>query len=222
MKHLRTFLIILFFIVATFFATDSLNHSPRDAEGYVVERVVDGDTIIAQKGDSYRVRLIGIDTPETVHPNGIVEPWGKEASNFTKKSLEGKTVFLEFDEKEEDHYGRKLAYVWTENPKKSERPKEDILFNYKLVALGYARERAYPPNVKYQRLLKKGEDEAIDGDKGLWAIEGDEGPAKGNKNSMLYHMPGDPQYKKIKSRNVVMFKMAKEAEKAGYQRAFRR
>lgn len=222
MKHLRTFLIILFFIVATFFLTDTPAYFPEDAEGYYVERVVDGDTIIAQKGDSYRVRFIGVDTPETVHPSGKVEPWGKEASNFTKKSLEGKTIYLEFDEEEEDHYGRKLAYVWMENPKESERSKEDILFNYKLVSLGYARERAYPPNTKYQNLLKRGEDEAIDSNKGLWAIEGDMGPAKGNKNSMLYHMPGDPQYGKIKPNNVIMFDTAKQAEKAGYQRAFRR
>ncbi|MDY6045189.1 MAG: thermonuclease family protein, partial [Peptoniphilus sp.] len=157
-----------------------------------------------------------------VHPKKGVEPWGKEASAFTTKTLENKTVYLEYDEEEEDHYGRKLAYIWIEDPQKSDQSKEDILFNYTLVRKGYARERDYPPNTKYQRLLQRAERDAIDENRGLWAVEGGEGPAKGNKNSHIYHLPGDSQYHNLSKKNTIYFKNAKEAEKAGFQRSFRR
>lgn len=81
---------------------------------YIVTRAIDGDTIeVTLKGEteSQTVRLIGIDTPETVHPNKEIEPYGKEASDFTKSKLEGKTVNLELDTQETDKYGRLLAYV---------------------------------------------------------------------------------------------------------------
>ena len=80
------------------------------AVGQVVERVVDGDTIVVQGIGS--VRLIGVDTPETVHPNRPVEFFGKEASAFTKRMLEGKRVRLEYDQERQDRYGRTLAYVY--------------------------------------------------------------------------------------------------------------
>lgn len=222
MKKLRSFIILLFVIVASFFTTQG-DLLPKDTTDTYVSRVVDGDTlVVSDRGESLRVRLIGVNTPETVHPNGIVEPWGKEASNFTKKSLEGQTVYLEYDEEEEDHYGRKLAYIWTEDPKTSEKSPESILFNYTLVREGYARERPYPPNTRHQRLLRRGEESAIEENAGLWAIEGDDGPAKGNKNSKLYHMPGDSQYDKISEKNIIYFQTAKDAERAGFQRALQR
>ena len=80
------------------------------APGQLVERVVDGDTIIVEGVG--RVRLIGVDTPETVHPNRPVEFFGKEASAFTKGLLEGKRVRLEYDQERQDRYGRTLAYVY--------------------------------------------------------------------------------------------------------------
>lgn len=76
----------------------------------LVERVVDGDTIIVEGVG--RVSLIGVDTPETVHPNRPVEFFGKEASAFTKRLLEGKRVRLEYDQERQDRYGRTLAYVY--------------------------------------------------------------------------------------------------------------
>ena len=74
-----------------------------------VERVVDGDTIIVS--DVGRVRLIGVDTPESVDPRRPVEFFGKEASAFTKRLVEGKPVRLEYDWERTDRYGRTLAYV---------------------------------------------------------------------------------------------------------------
>ena len=106
-----------------------------------VTRVVDGDTIIVDlNGVEERVRLIGIDTPESVHPDASRNlPEGKVASEFTKSRLEGKEVKLEFDVQERDQYGRLLAYVYIDG----------VMFNKTLLSEGYARIATYPPNVKY-------------------------------------------------------------------------
>jgi micrococcal nuclease len=76
----------------------------------VVERVVDGDTVIVTGIGS--VRLIGVDTPETVHPNNIVEHFGRESSNFVRQLLTGRQVRLEYDVQRRDRYRRLLAYVY--------------------------------------------------------------------------------------------------------------
>lgn len=221
-KHLRTFLLIVLALAATYTAKEGLDPMPKATAGVTVKRVVDGDTLIIDDGADTRVRLIGVDTPETVKPRGRVEPWGKEASDFSKKALTGKAVFLEYDEEKEDRYGRTLAYIWTEDPRVSDKPKEEILFNYQLVASGYARERAYEPNTKYQALLHEGEIVAMDHVRGIWAVEGKEGPAKGNKKSKIYHLPTDKSYDKVSPQNAVFFENAMEAERAGYQRSFSR
>ena len=80
---------------------------------YKVVRVIDGDTVkIDYNGKATNVRLIGVDTPETVHPNKPVEAYGKEASNFTKNLLRGESVYLRFDIDKTDKYGRALAYLY--------------------------------------------------------------------------------------------------------------
>ena len=66
------------------------------------------DTLVLDGGE--RIRLIGVDTPETVHPQKPVEYYGKEASAFTKRLAEGQEVRLEYDQQRRDHYGRTLAY----------------------------------------------------------------------------------------------------------------
>ena len=77
--------------------------------------MVDGDTIIVGDGaDQYRIRLIGADTPEVVRPNTPVEPFGQEASDFTKRMIadaESK-VRLAFDGEQLDRYNRTLAMVY--------------------------------------------------------------------------------------------------------------
>ena len=83
--------------------------APAEAAAQLVERVVDGDTIVVR--DVGRVRLIGVDTPETVHPSRPVEFFGREASAFTKQLVDGKRVLLEYDRQRTDRYGRTLAYV---------------------------------------------------------------------------------------------------------------
>lgn len=86
-----------------------LASAPASAGAQPVERVVDGDTIIVRGVG--RVRLIGVDTPETVSPGRPVEFFGREASAFTKRLLEGRSVRLEYDRERTDRYGRTLAYV---------------------------------------------------------------------------------------------------------------
>ncbi len=106
-----------------------------------VSRVVDGDTLhVLVDGQDVTVRMIGIDTPETVKPDAPVECYGPEASDFAKQALTGKAVTLEFDGSQgrTDRFGRTLAYVWVEEADGGLR-----MFNYAAVAAGYAEERQY-------------------------------------------------------------------------------
>ena len=82
-----------------------------------VKKVIDGDTIeVIVEGKTARVRLLRVNTPESVHPNRSKNvPFGKVASQYARKRLEGKSVFLEFEGKRCDHYGRLLAYVWVDS-----------------------------------------------------------------------------------------------------------
>lgn len=127
-----------------------------------VARVIDGDTIEVDIGGSlYKVRYIGIDTPETVHPQKPVECFGREASEKNRELVEGKTVRLEKDVSETDKYGRLLRYVWV----------GDTMVNAELVRLGYAQVVTYPPDVKYQDLFLQLQREAKEAGRGLWASE---------------------------------------------------
>lgn len=111
-----------------------------DDLGYAtVTRVVDGDTLVLS--DLGKVRLIGIDTPETVHPSKPVEYMGKEASEATKQLALGKLVKIETDIQARDKYGRLLAYIYLP---------DGSMLNAELVRKGYAQVSTYPPNVKYQ------------------------------------------------------------------------
>jgi micrococcal nuclease len=79
----------------------------------VVARAIDGDTLELAGGE--RVRLIGVDTPETKHPKKALERFGAEASAFTSQLVAGKRARLEYDQQRRDRYGRTLAYVFLED-----------------------------------------------------------------------------------------------------------
>lgn len=131
----------------------------RGAANVKVVRVVDGDTIeVMLRGETVTIRLIGIDTPETVHPILGVECFGKAASAFTERSLEGRVVRLEFDAERLDRYERTLAYVW-----------RDGMFNAELVRRGYATAYPYPPNTRYADLFASAERDALEHERGLWS-----------------------------------------------------
>lgn len=129
-----------------------------------VTRVVDGDTLKLSTGET--VRLIGVDTPETVDPRKPVERFGKEASAFTKRAAEGKKVRLELEgASNKDKYGRTLAYVWLPDGK---------LLNAEIIRQGYGHAYVQYPFARMEafRALEK---EAREKRRGLW---GDPGPAR--------------------------------------------
>lgn len=124
-------------------------------------RVVDGDTIVVDiSGDEYKVRLIGIDTPESVASDSYLEMTGKEntqegekASDFVKNLLAGtETVYLQKDVSDTDRYGRLLRYVWLEIPD-DDKDIEEIsskMLNGILVREGIAEPAAYAPDTVHQ------------------------------------------------------------------------
>ncbi|GKX28931.1 hypothetical protein SH1V18_14110 [Vallitalea longa] len=134
----------------------------------VVSRVVDGDTVvITLNGKEEKVRFIGVNTPESVGRYAKKpQPYGKEASNYTKKHLDGKTVYLEKDVSDTDKYGRLLRYIWLEEPDKSKL--EEKMYNAILLKEGYASVMTYPPDVKYSKIFVEIEKNARDNNIGLW------------------------------------------------------
>lgn len=136
-----------------------------------VTKHIDGDTvhITLDDGEVLKIRMIGIDTPETVHPSKPVEFYGKEASDFTKNSIYEETVYLEKDISDTDKYGRALRYIWLEIPTEiNEEAIKAKMFNGILVAQGYANSLSYPPDVKYQDYFTKFQKEARENNLGLW------------------------------------------------------
>ncbi|WP_103105431.1 thermonuclease family protein [Brevibacillus reuszeri] len=200
-----------------------------------VKRVVDGDTFELENGE--KVRMIGMDTPETVKPNHPVEPYGKEASNFTKELLTGQKVTLKFDVEPYDKYKRLLAYVYLS---------DGTFVNEKLVRDGYAHIMTIPPNVAKADLFLEAEREAREQNRGLWGLQ-DENKAdskkkenqpkksakesankaeqppegkliKGNINSKgdkIYHVPGSASYEQTNAE--MWFATEEEAQAAGFR-----
>lgn len=125
-----------------------------------VKRVVDGDTVVLEKnGYEYKVRLIGVDTPESVHlDKNKNTKEGKIASDFTKERLTGKKVDIEFDVKPQDKYGRYLVYLYVDG----------ISYNEVLLEEGMARVMMISPNVKNKELYAQIEKRAKDKKIGIW------------------------------------------------------
>lgn len=131
--------------------------------GYKVIKVVDGDTIdVLIDNKTERLRLIGIDTPETVDPRKKVQCFGKEASNKSKEMLLGNFVVLESDatQGERDKYKRLLRYVFLP---------DGTNFNLFMIAEGYAHEYTYDDPYKYQFDFKEAQRLAMENEKGLWS-----------------------------------------------------
>ncbi len=142
-----------------------------------IKRVVDGDTAIivflTDDGTPYkdeRIRFIGVNTPETVDPNRPVQYYGKEASEFTKKELKDKTVWIQMDMGVRDRYDRLLGYIWLKEPKNPDSEKEvrAKMFNARLLLEGYAQTMTIQPNVRYSEMFVKFQREAREAEKGLW------------------------------------------------------
>jgi micrococcal nuclease len=158
-------LILAMVIAIRYFFGGSASEPRRDqplAEGtHTIERVVDGDTLLLP--NDIRVRLIGVDTPETVRPEYPVEPFGPEAAAFTGRFLAGGKAGLTFDREREDRFGRKLAYVWVDGQ----------LLNEELLRAGLGR---WEPGYDYESGMKKrfqrAEREAQSAGMGIWSLDG--------------------------------------------------
>jgi micrococcal nuclease len=122
-------------------------------------RVIDGDTIMLDGHE--RVRLIGVDTPETVDPRRPVQRFGKEASAFTRNLVQGKKVRMEYDWQRTDKYGRTLGYVYLE---------DGIFVNAEIVKRGYGFAYVKYP-FKFMEEFKGYEREARQAGRGLWQPE---------------------------------------------------
>jgi micrococcal nuclease len=138
---------------------ESATTSPNSA---TMKRVVDGDTIdIAIGGNTERVRLIGINTPETKHPTKGMECFGPEASAYTEQLLpKGTKLRVERDIEARDKYGRLLLYVYIEN--------SNVFVNLDLVLQGYARPMVFEPNTAHKADFAQAATQAELRNVGLW------------------------------------------------------
>lgn len=130
---------------------------------YNVTKITDGDTLhIMMDGRDETVRLIGMNTPETVDPRRTVECFGKEASERMKEIVKGKIVRLEYDDSQSirDTYDRLLAYVYLEDGQ---------MINRKMIAEGYAYEYTYLTPYRYQREFRDAQALAQSAKRGLWS-----------------------------------------------------
>lgn len=212
-----------------------------------VVKVIDGDTvkIKMKKGPEETVRLLLIDTPETVHPSVLEQPFGREASQFVKKLMPpGKVIEAEPGISERDKYGRLLAYFYVDG----------VSVNKMLIEKGLARVAyVYAPNTKYIDEFTELQDQARKKELGIWSIENyassqgfdgtvDHSPAKsvkettenqkdsscenpqikGNINSRgekIYHLPSGQYYGITKPEE--MFCTESKAQKAGFRKSQR-
>jgi micrococcal nuclease len=133
---------------------------PGEMQEALVLRVIDGDTIVVDlNGGQYRVRYIGIDTPETHHPTDGADNFGFEATEANRSFVpQGSRVLLQRDISETDIYGRLLRYVFV----------DDVLVNAEIVRMGLARVLFYEPDVLYEPEIKQAEAEALAAKRGIY------------------------------------------------------
>ena len=124
--------------------------SSTASRGVLVQRVIDGDTVVLADGE--RVRYIGMDTPERG------EPFFDEATEYNRQMVEGRRVRLMKDDSDKDRFGRLLRYVLA----------GDILVNAELVREGLAEAKRYEPDVKFADCFDALMQEARDGQRGMW------------------------------------------------------
>jgi micrococcal nuclease len=139
--------------------------APKVVTNATVQRVIDGDTLVARfdHGETATIRMLGVNTPETVDPRKPVQCFGKEASNFTKSALDGKLIRLDPDPQadERDKYGRLLRNITLE---------DGTDYNAELVQQGYAQAYlSFPLDPVRKKQLSDLQKEAKDAERGMWA-----------------------------------------------------
>ena len=151
-KYLSILLLSIFICSCATLQKQSLETTPLPT----CTRVVDGDTIVVE--GIGKIRLIGVDTPETVHPRKPVEYYGKEASAFTRRMVEGKKIRLEYDEEKRDKYDRILAYIYLP---------DGTFVNGEIVRRGYGFAYTKFP-FKYKEEFLQFQREALQDRRGIW------------------------------------------------------
>ena len=125
-----------------------------------VVRAIDGDTLLLE--GEYRVRLLGVNTPETKHPDRPAEPYGPEAYEFTRSLVDQRTVTLEYDRERLDNYRRVLAYVTLD---------DGSLLNQRLIETGHSPAVvSFPIRSDRKRIFEVAEREAQTRVAGIWAL----------------------------------------------------
>lgn len=155
-------------VLSAFLPAGALPEASGTGIPATVTRVVDGDTVVVRIPEppagfsaSERVRLIGIDTPESVRPGTPVQRFSLEASAYTRRQLLGRGVVLSFDRELRDRYGRLLAYIHFE---------DGVFFNAKIIEDGYAYAYTRYP-FRYMDEFRELERRARREKRGLWAPE---------------------------------------------------
>ncbi|HBA54009.1 MAG TPA: hypothetical protein DCZ04_06030 [Syntrophorhabdus aromaticivorans] len=173
---------------------------------YVVKKVIDGDTIQLESGET--VRYIGVDAPELYVKEGGGEFFAREAARYNKKLVFLKKVKLEFDAEKKDSHGRLLAYVFVKN----------TFVNAELVRLGYAKVMVKPPNTRYKDVFLAQQQKAVNEELGLWQEKkrDTESLYIGNKRTYTLHRPSCAYGKKIPDKGRITFRSRIDAIKIGY------
>lgn len=169
---------IILGIIAPEFFSDFVKYGRENrsdvSETVGLVRVVDGDTLVVYvDGKKETVRLIGVNTPETVDPRKKVECFGKEASEFVKKFVSGKEMSVRIEKDasqgERDYYDRLLGYAYV----------GDVLLNKEIIRQGYGHEYTYSKPYQFQTDFKAAQQEAREAKVGLWADDACEDVAGG-------------------------------------------
>ena len=139
---------------------ESTNRLPSTSALVPVVRVVDGDTLLLE--DGIRVRLLGVDTPETKRPDHPVEALGPEATAFTKNFIGSQPIRLEYDRERRDRFGRVLAYVYV----------GDQLLNEELIRVGFSKaETRFPFRQAMKQRFREAEKQARESRRGIWQYD---------------------------------------------------
>lgn len=153
--------------------SNSIKETPKDFVEALVERVVDGDTIklkLKETKESITLRLLLVDTPESVKKGVKPQPYSIEASNYSKENLiAGDTVYIEYDEgNKTDKYNRHLGYLWF----KSHKDNHWYMLNESLIANGYARVGYVYSQKRYLDDFYKAQDYAKLNKLNIWSVDG--------------------------------------------------
>ena len=197
-------IIVFILFIACFFA--HIHPHNAHAKGYLVKKVINGDTIQLNTGET--IRYIGINAPDVFREKGGGEYYAREAARYNKKLVFMRNVRLEFDAVKKDQHGRLLAYVFVKN----------VFINAELVKHGYAKADIKPPNTKYQDILLAHQKKAMEEYKGLWqeTKQDTESLYIGNKRIYKLHRPTCPLVKKISDKHKIIFRSRMDAIKVGF------